>query len=156
MKFVHISLGFLHCIFNSQNRYKARVQSVINCGHIIQNYGYVFQERYFLPKFAESLSLKNFGLHSIHDTYIYTYVHNFTCVQTYSQSTFPSMYASLDLGNAGVWAQFASSSQCEREFPPSLMKKISPFQQVNNFHSHNYVYIQNYFNCNKTWICVLM
>ena len=48
----------------------------------------------------------------------------------YLQSTFPSMYASLDLGNAGMWTQFASSSQCEREFPPSLMKKISPFQQV--------------------------
>jgi len=40
------------------------------------------------------------------------------------------MYASLDLGNTGQWAQFSSSSQCEREFPPSLMKKISPFQQV--------------------------
>ena len=104
-----------------------------------------FHKVYFPQKLAEILS------HKVLDyMYVYscTYMHmtlfiyvTHMCINkcNYSQATFPSMYASLDLGNPGVWAQFASSSQCEREFPPSLMKKISPFQQVGRHYSYVHI-----------------
>lgn len=46
------------------------------------------------------------------------------------QTTFVQLYNLLSLDNADLWRTFASSSQCEKEFPTTLMKKITPFQQV--------------------------
>ena len=46
------------------------------------------------------------------------------------KSNLPSLFNSLDLGNAELWKTFAKSSQCEKEFPPSIAKKLSSFQEV--------------------------
>ena len=46
------------------------------------------------------------------------------------KSTFPSLYNNLELSNTNLWAQFSRSSQCEKEFPLSVAKKITPFQQL--------------------------
>ena len=46
------------------------------------------------------------------------------------KSTFPKLYSNLDLGNIGIWTQFIQSSQCEKDFPPSVAKRITPFQQL--------------------------
>lgn len=45
-------------------------------------------------------------------------------------TNFPTLYNILDLSNTNLWAAFSRSSQCEREFPPSIAKRITPFQQV--------------------------
>ncbi len=53
------------------------------------------------------------------------------CNDLFSLKThLPSLYDSLDLNNAGLWAQFFKSSQCEREFPQLPAGKLSMFQQV--------------------------
>lgn len=36
----------------------------------------------------------------------------------------------LQFDDAGLWSSFSRSSQCEKEFPSSIEKKISLFQQV--------------------------
>jgi dynein heavy chain 2 len=46
------------------------------------------------------------------------------------KTNFPTLYNNLELSNATIWAAFSRSSQCERDFPPSVVKKITPFQQV--------------------------
>ena len=46
------------------------------------------------------------------------------------KSTFPAVYSNLELSNSNLWSKFAQSSQCERDFPPSVAKKITPFQQL--------------------------
>ena len=45
-------------------------------------------------------------------------------------SNFPTLYSNLDLSNTNLWAGFSRSSQCERDFPPTVLKRITPFQQV--------------------------
>ena len=46
------------------------------------------------------------------------------------KSNFPSLYNSLELGNTDTWRTFARTSLCERELPPNVLKRLSPFQQV--------------------------
>ena len=46
------------------------------------------------------------------------------------KSNFPTLYNNLDLGHNETWTAFSRSSQCDREFPLSISKKITPFQQV--------------------------
>lgn len=46
------------------------------------------------------------------------------------QTNFPTLYNTLDLKNNDTWSRFARSSQCEKEFPPIVLKKITPFQQL--------------------------
>lgn len=46
------------------------------------------------------------------------------------KSNFPTLYGNLDLTSAETWKIFARSSQCEREFPASIAKRITAFQQV--------------------------
>uniref|UniRef100_W5MJK1 Cytoplasmic dynein 2 heavy chain 1 n=1 Tax=Lepisosteus oculatus TaxID=7918 RepID=W5MJK1_LEPOC len=46
------------------------------------------------------------------------------------KNTFPSLYQNLCLDDADLWVTFSCSSACEQDFPPSVVKKISPFQQV--------------------------
>lgn len=46
------------------------------------------------------------------------------------KSSFPSLYSSLELDDTNLWSQFTASSQCERDFPPDIFKKITPFQQL--------------------------
>uniref|UniRef100_A0AAY5F0X4 Cytoplasmic dynein 2 heavy chain 1 n=1 Tax=Electrophorus electricus TaxID=8005 RepID=A0AAY5F0X4_ELEEL len=46
------------------------------------------------------------------------------------KSTFPALYQSLCLHDAGLWLAFSRSSTCEQEIPPFITKKISRFQQV--------------------------
>ncbi|XP_063970614.1 cytoplasmic dynein 2 heavy chain 1 [Lytechinus pictus] len=45
-------------------------------------------------------------------------------------ATFSSVGQSLSLTDNGLWGPFNRSSQCEHEFPTSLEKKITPFQQL--------------------------
>nr|WAW84826.1 cytoplasmic dynein 2 heavy chain 1 [Halisarca dujardinii] len=40
------------------------------------------------------------------------------------------VFQALDLQNSEVWAKFAKSEHCERDFPPLVQKKTTPFQQV--------------------------
>ncbi|XP_056138994.1 cytoplasmic dynein 2 heavy chain 1 [Lampris incognitus] len=46
------------------------------------------------------------------------------------KSTFPALYQSLCLSDLELWLSFSVSSHCEQEIPPSITKKITPFQQV--------------------------
>ncbi|CAB3978327.1 cytoplasmic dynein 2 heavy chain 1-like [Paramuricea clavata] len=46
------------------------------------------------------------------------------------KNVFGNLFGQLDLNNADQWSAFSRSSQCEQEFPPSLAKKISLFQQL--------------------------
>ncbi|XP_064157010.1 dynein cytoplasmic 2 heavy chain 1 isoform X2 [Anguilla rostrata] len=46
------------------------------------------------------------------------------------KNTFPALYQTLSLGDADLWLTFSRSSSCEQEFPPSIAKKVSLFQQV--------------------------
>ncbi|KPP72256.1 cytoplasmic dynein 2 heavy chain 1-like [Scleropages formosus] len=46
------------------------------------------------------------------------------------KSAFPMLYQTLNLNEADLWLTFSSSSTCEQDFPPSITKKISPFQQL--------------------------
>ncbi|KAG7470921.1 hypothetical protein MATL_G00119020 [Megalops atlanticus] len=46
------------------------------------------------------------------------------------KNTFPALYQTLCLGDADLWLTFSRSSSCEQDFPPSIAKKISLFQQV--------------------------
>ena len=46
------------------------------------------------------------------------------------QNVFGNLYGSLDLNNSDMWLSFSRSSQCEQEFPPSVSKKTSLFQQL--------------------------
>ena len=46
------------------------------------------------------------------------------------KSNFPTLYNNLDLGHNETWTAFSRSSQCDHEFPLSISKKITPFQQV--------------------------
>ncbi len=46
------------------------------------------------------------------------------------KSNLPSLYQLLELGSAELWTRFSKSSQCEREFPPSVGKSLTRFQQV--------------------------
>ena len=46
------------------------------------------------------------------------------------KSNFPTLYNNLDLGHKETWTAFSRSSQCDREFPLSISKKITPFQQL--------------------------
>ena len=102
----------------------------------------VFSQSILFSKTCRNFVSQSLGLHVRIFMYMTLFIYvTHMCINicNYSQATFPSMYASLDLGNPGVWAQFASSSQCEREFPPSLMKKISPFQQVGRHYSYVHI-----------------
>ncbi|KAJ7995299.1 hypothetical protein DPEC_G00243100 [Dallia pectoralis] len=46
------------------------------------------------------------------------------------KSTFPGLYQSLCLTDSDLWLLFSRSSNCEQEIPPSVSKKVTPFQQV--------------------------
>ncbi|MBN3304013.1 DYHC2 protein, partial [Amia calva] len=46
------------------------------------------------------------------------------------KNTFPSLHQMLCLDDADLWLTFSRSSTCEQDFPPSIAKKITPFQQV--------------------------
>ncbi|KAI1893942.1 hypothetical protein AGOR_G00128840 [Albula goreensis] len=46
------------------------------------------------------------------------------------KNTFPALYQTLSLSDEDLWLSFSRSSTCEQDFPPSIAKKISPFQQV--------------------------
>ena len=46
------------------------------------------------------------------------------------KNTFPNLFSVLDLTNTALWTQFSQSSQCEKDFPPSIAKRITPFQQL--------------------------
>ena len=46
------------------------------------------------------------------------------------KSNFPTLYNNLDLGHKETWTAFSRSSQCDREFPLGISKKITPFQQL--------------------------
>ena len=46
------------------------------------------------------------------------------------KTNFPVLYNNLDLQNESLWTQFSRSSQCEREFPPTVSKKVTAFQQL--------------------------
>ena len=46
------------------------------------------------------------------------------------QANFPTLYNNLDLGNTESWTTFSRSSHCDREIPPNVLKRITPFQQV--------------------------
>ncbi len=46
------------------------------------------------------------------------------------QTSFPTLYNTLELKNAETWSRFARSSQCEKDFPVNVLKKITPFQQL--------------------------
>ncbi|XP_033632471.1 cytoplasmic dynein 2 heavy chain 1-like isoform X2 [Asterias rubens] len=46
------------------------------------------------------------------------------------KSNFVPLYQTLNLSDTNLWSSFSRSSQCEQEFPTSLEKKISPFQQT--------------------------
>ena len=46
------------------------------------------------------------------------------------KSNFPTLFNNLNLSSAETWSTFARSSQCEREFPPGISKKVTLFQQV--------------------------
>ncbi|XP_047126593.1 cytoplasmic dynein 2 heavy chain 1 isoform X1 [Hydra vulgaris] len=46
------------------------------------------------------------------------------------KATFNTLFSTLDLTNQQTWGNFGKSSQCELEFPASLSKKVSAFQQL--------------------------
>ncbi|KAM6946318.1 LOW QUALITY PROTEIN: cytoplasmic dynein 2 heavy chain 1 [Aplochiton taeniatus] len=46
------------------------------------------------------------------------------------KSTFPALYPLLCLSDGDLWLSFSRSSSCEQEVPPSVARKITPFQQV--------------------------
>ena len=46
------------------------------------------------------------------------------------KSNFPTLYSNLELSNVNVWSTFSHSSQCEKDFPVSIAKRITPFQQL--------------------------
>ena len=43
---------------------------------------------------------------------------------------FPRLYSDLHLNDSAMWSHFSRSSQCEQDFPSSLAKKLSRFEQV--------------------------
>uniref|UniRef100_A0A673BSH4 Dynein heavy chain ATP-binding dynein motor region domain-containing protein n=1 Tax=Sphaeramia orbicularis TaxID=375764 RepID=A0A673BSH4_9TELE len=46
------------------------------------------------------------------------------------KATFPALYQSLCLNDLDLWLSFSQSSHCEQEIPSSIVKKITPFQQL--------------------------
>ena len=46
------------------------------------------------------------------------------------KANFPVLCNTLNLSNHESWRRFAKSSHCEQEFPPSVAKSITPFQQL--------------------------
>uniref|UniRef100_A0A3B4BEV1 Dynein heavy chain ATP-binding dynein motor region domain-containing protein n=1 Tax=Periophthalmus magnuspinnatus TaxID=409849 RepID=A0A3B4BEV1_9GOBI len=46
------------------------------------------------------------------------------------KATFPALYQSLCLNDTDLWMSFSRSSHCEQEMPPSIVKKITAFQQL--------------------------
>ena len=54
------------------------------------------------------------------------------CSMSFShlQSTFPRLYSDLQFNDTNLWTQFVRSSQCEQDFPSSVAKKLSLFQQL--------------------------
>ncbi|MFT7803200.1 cytoplasmic dynein 2 heavy chain 1 [Arapaima gigas] len=46
------------------------------------------------------------------------------------KSTFPLLYQTLNLNEADLWLTFSTSSTCEQDFPSTIAKKISHFQQL--------------------------
>ncbi|ESO93665.1 hypothetical protein LOTGIDRAFT_209197 [Lottia gigantea] len=46
------------------------------------------------------------------------------------KTNFPQLYNQMNLDDGSTWSNFARSSQCELEFPSSIEKRITPFQQV--------------------------
>ena len=46
------------------------------------------------------------------------------------KTNFPTLCNTLDLKSSDTWSKFARSSQCEKEFPPGILKRITPFQQL--------------------------
>ena len=43
---------------------------------------------------------------------------------------FPILSNTLELTNADSWRKFSKSSHCEQDFPPGVLKSITPFQQL--------------------------
>ncbi|XP_065833043.1 cytoplasmic dynein 2 heavy chain 1-like isoform X2 [Oscarella lobularis] len=46
------------------------------------------------------------------------------------KTVFKSLFSSLLLHDADLWANFARSSQCEIDIPPTVLQKITLFQQI--------------------------
>ena len=46
------------------------------------------------------------------------------------KTNFPVLFNNLELHSESLWAQFSRSSQCERDFPQTVSKKITLFQQL--------------------------
>ena len=46
------------------------------------------------------------------------------------KAQFPTLYNNLDLRDGEIWTTFARSSNCEREFPPDVNRRLTAFQQV--------------------------
>eukprot|EP00118_Oscarella_pearsei_P021037 m.233847 g.233847 ORF g.233847 m.233847 type:complete len:1441 (+) comp40100_c0_seq20:9031-13353(+) len=46
------------------------------------------------------------------------------------KTVFKSLFATLSLHDSDLWSNFASSSQCERDIPPTVLQKLTLFQQV--------------------------
>lgn len=48
----------------------------------------------------------------------------------HSQAVLPNLYNDLRLDDTSMWSSFGRSSRCEEDFPSSLAKRITPFQQL--------------------------
>ncbi|RDD40688.1 Cytoplasmic dynein 2 heavy chain 1 [Trichoplax sp. H2] len=46
------------------------------------------------------------------------------------KTTFPTWFQNLKLDDNNIWSTFSRHSQCEKEFPSDVTRKISEFQQV--------------------------
>ncbi|KAM8977653.1 cytoplasmic dynein 2 heavy chain 1 [Pelodytes ibericus] len=46
------------------------------------------------------------------------------------KASLPALYQTLSLEDSNLWTHFSQSSACEQEFPASVAKKLSLFQQV--------------------------
>ena len=46
------------------------------------------------------------------------------------EGTFSALAQTLDLGNMDLWSDFGRSAHCERDFPATVLRKLTPFQQV--------------------------
>ena len=63
---------------------------------------------------------------SVITVYVYTYITN----AHLSQNTLPTMFEALDLHSSDTWSKFVRSANCEKDFPSSVQKRITQFQQV--------------------------
>ena len=55
-----------------------------------------------------------------------------SCISTINnfKLRFPSLFSQLQLENEEIWIPFARSASCEREVPPSIIKRLTSFQRL--------------------------